>query len=292
MRSTIALMPELPEVETVRQSLADQLIGQRVKQVRLYRHDVIRSDQPPTTLLRGQCISEIRRHGKELVLVTKQRRCVLIHLGMSGVLQLYQPNTPSRGNLPPHTHIVWTLAGGSRLAFRDPRRFGGIWCFPSPESLWENRWQFRGPDALIIDAYELHSRLSRTIRPIKAALLDQSLIAGLGNIYVDELLFDCRLHPTIPAARLSLNQVRGIIRPLRSMLRRAIAAGGSTTRDYVDGNGRKGRFREQHRVYGRKGKPCVNCANELESTQISGRRSVYCPQCQASSKRTTTTGSG
>jgi len=275
-------MPELPEVQHVCESLAAHVLGKTVRSVRIYRPDVVRGLAQSAALLRGDRIANIMRHGKQIALVTSPtdagRPCVCIHLGMSGSLQ-YRPTSSSR-RLEPHTHVSWTFADSGRLLFIDPRRFGGIWTFPDRARLWTDRWQDLGPDALSITPKNLHQAFQHTSRCLKSALLDQRLIAGLGNIYVDELLFACRLHPLTRCNGLPKEHLTTLVRRMRRLLNRAIRSGGSTVRSYVNSNGREGRFQQQHHVYARAGLPCSACGCDLSSKVIAGRTTVFCGQCQ------------
>jgi formamidopyrimidine-DNA glycosylase len=267
-------MPELPEVETVRRTLADRLIGLTVERVTVRRADIITGSQ--RGLRRGGRIVELLRQGKQLAMRFQDGRCVCIHLGMSGSLIFHK----KAGKAAKHEHIIWHLDKSSRLIFRDPRRFGGLWVFDSCEQLIAQRWSRLGTDALTITPAQLASALGRTRRAIKAALLDQTLIAGLGNIYVDEVLFACGIWPEHRADRLHRQQVQLIVRKTRTVLRHAIAKGGSTLRSYVDGEGKPGGFQSQHKVYGRADQPCATCATPLKSLQIAGRTTVACRVCQ------------
>lgn len=271
-------MPELPEVERVRLTLAAHLLGQAVQHVRLHRRDIITGSNRPAALLAGATVHDIRRHGKQLALIAPDGRCVAIHLGMTGSLRYSQQ--PPNVATDKHIHVVWTLAGGGMLAFRDPRRFGGLWTFPSFDALCEARWSSLGPDALAIVPARLYAALTGTHRPLKAALLDQGILAGLGNIYVDELLFQCGLDPRKWADSLALPRVQAMVRAMRTLLRRAIAAGGSSISDYTDGNGEAGSFQNRHQVYGRSGKPCRRCGKTLVGFSLAGRTTVRCPRCQ------------
>ena len=269
-------MPELPEVESLRLQLADRLIGQQVIGVTLHRKDVVDfSDRGDLTrqqaLLRNCVIDTIHRHGKQMLLATKNGHGIRIHLGMTGNLMLNPRPVPA------HSHVVWKLDDGSRLVFSDPRRFGHVWVqhdLTFPANL--------GPDALVITPKQLHQRLLQTRRALKAALLDQTLIAGLGNIYVDELLFATGWHPLTPANRLTSTNCRKLVGVMRPMLRRAITSGGSTLRDYRSSSGEEGKYQTQHKIYARFGQPCLNCGEILQKMIISSRTSTVCPQCQAS----------
>jgi len=283
----MAFMPELPEVENVCIGLNRSVVGQTVARVSVRRADVVRGLCRPRNLLRGQAIQRIDRLGKQFALVGKRSvggeasgspACVCIHLGMTGSLRFY----PSGQRLKPdnHTHIVWQLEGGGKMAFRDPRRFGGLWTFDSVASLEASRWSKLGEDALTITPGKLHAGLTTTRRAIKAALLDQAVVAGLGNIYVDELLFGCGISPLRPGSEVSRPDSRLLVRRMRALLAKAIRLGGSTLRDYVNATGQSGGFQGQHQVYGRSGETCNICGKALVSTTIAGRTTVYCPGCQ------------
>lgn len=271
-------MPELPEVEAVCRSLVDHVTGRRVVRVDIRRADIVTGDAGETALLRGRRIHSIRRHGKQIALLTGDAAdapCLCVHLGMTGSLcrRLDPPDAT-------HCHITWRLDDGSWLVFRDPRRFGGIWTFPSPSDLAAARWSLLGDDALSVTPARLYRQLQRTRRAIKTALLDQNLLAGLGNIYVDELLFRCGIHPLTPANAVSRDQARRIVPRMRTLLRQAIAAGGSTTSDFVNADGHAGVFQTRHRVYGRAGLPCRRCGAPLETIRLAGRTTVFCTTCQ------------
>lgn len=276
-------MPELPEVETVRRSLLGPLLGQRIQTVTVGRKDIIRGCRDRVSLL-GHCrVQRIERRGKQLALISEplprgDQPTVCVHLGMSGSLRFY-PHTAPPARHDRHTHVRWRLAAGT-MVFRDPRRFGGVWTFSSPTQLCQARWQTLGEDALTITPAPLHRKLARTGRATKAALLDQHVIAGLGNIYVDESLFAAGIHPLTPASALDRAQVQQLVRAIRRILARALAAGGSTLRDYVSGDGDPGRFQFDHRVYGRASQPCWRCRANLNLIRVAGRSSVFCPRCQ------------
>lgn len=278
-------MPELPEVQTVVNTLAPGIVGRMITGVSLLRADVVRSPAPdlPDRLL-GRSIFEVFRRGKKIVVRLDDDTAVCIHLGMTGRLTLESPDAP----LQPHTHLTITVGRTSparcavdnahrcQLRFRDPRRFGGIWCLNRYDEAAGNL----GPEPLDMSCGQLAARLARTTRAVKTALLDQKLVAGLGNIYVDEVLHDARLHPLIPAGRLTGQQVRRLTGSIKRILHRAIAAGGSSFRDYVDADGRKGAFQELHRVYARAGLPCRRCRIPIQRIVVGGRSTHFCPNCQ------------
>ncbi len=288
-------MPELPEVETVRRTLERAVVGRRVVAVELRRPDVVCDGETMSGAWKGDSVSAVLRHGKQLALVGERGCVACVHLGMSGRLCVYEPPegethnahpppAPPKGRgvqtFPVHTHVVWRFMDGSALAFTDPRRFGGVWCFTDEAALQEQRWGVLGPDALTITPGRLHAELSKTQRGLKAALLDQHLVAGLGNIYVDELLFATRIAPERCAAAVTREEARRLVGAMRRLLIRAIEAGGSTLRDYVDANGSPGSYALRHKVYGRGGQPCRRCRAVLRSDLIAGRTTVWCGRCQ------------
>jgi len=281
-------MPELPEVERVRRSLVDHVVGRRIARVDLHRQDVVDfGTLAPRTaaakrvaLLEGKLLTAVDRRGKQLAVMSDDQDspALCIHLGMTGAL-LHQ-SVDSVAAPSKHTHVHWHLDDGSAMTFLDPRRFGGVWCLRSYRALVATRWSRLGDDALAIEPATLRNRLGATTRGLKAALLDQSVIAGLGNIYVDELLFTLGLHPKKKANRLNAKGVEQLVLAMRHLLERALAAGGSTLRNYVDADGKAGKFQFEHRVYGRGGQPCFKCQAALRSHVIAGRTTVYCPRCQ------------
>jgi formamidopyrimidine-DNA glycosylase len=286
-------MPELPEVETVRRSLEAELVGRTVTRVRvLTRSMVALPGDPPAGFMRSRTgapprpmasrlllgcstIAATARHGKQLALIANTGTTICIQLGMTGSMQLGSKKAP------PHTHVVWTIDDGRVLRFVDPRRFGLVSAYPSPEALRTQRWSSLGPDALTVGSKALSRACAGRTRAIKAVLLDQSLIAGVGNIYADEALFKARVHPGASAGSLCPRELAVIARKIRSTLRGAIKAGGSTIRDYRTPEGAAGGFQHQHLVYGRAAQPCRACNTTLVATQIAQRTTVFCPSCQS-----------
>lgn len=275
-------MPELPEVQSVRRSLEPHVLGAAVTSVLVHRADVITGQQTDATLFVGQRITDTQRRGKQLALLADSGRVLLVQLGMSGQFFVHPSPTPPALT---HAHVVWTLStpGGNApratLTFRDPRRFGGITTLPTASAL-RTHWQSLGPDALDIDTAQLAQTLQRTKRAIKAALLDQAVLAGVGNIYADEALFAARIHPLRPAHRLSPAEIDRLAAAIRRILSRAVAAGGSTVRDYVNADRSPGAYATEHAVYGRAGQPCTTCGKPLKNLVVSQRTTVVCSECQ------------
>lgn len=257
-----------------------------MSRTRVSRRDVIHTVEGESgriqgkDLLAGSRIERLARHGKQLAILADNGRGVCVHLGMSGQLR-YVPagKSAERGD---HIHCRWYVdgpLGRGQLIFRDPRRFGGIWVFPDA-GLIERRWGKLGPDALRITAAQLRRAFAGRKRALKAALLDQQLIAGVGNIYADESLFLAGLHPEASCSALNKEEIAKLARAIRATLRSAVAAGGSTLRDYADGSGQAGWFTVQHRVYGRAGQGCVRCGKRLVGVRVAQRATAFCPGCQ------------
>jgi formamidopyrimidine-DNA glycosylase len=265
-------VPELPEVQTVVNTLAPRVTGKRIRHVTLLRPDMLK---PAGLRLRsrllGRQITSIERRAKRIVFTLDHADRFYIHLGMSGRLTLVNVSQ----ELQKHTHLRIGISQKHELRFRDPRRFGCIvW-------LGDNEHDGSlGPEPMALRSKGLAGRLARTNRAIKTALLDQKLIAGLGNIYVDESLFEAGIHPATAANRLSAEQTSRLCRSIHSVLKRAIQKRGSSLRDFVDAKGRKGGFQKLHRVYGRGGRPCVRCGTSIQRIVLGGRSTHYCPACQ------------
>jgi len=208
-------------------------------------------------------------------------RTLCVHLGMTGQV-IYRPlGTPLAKT--DHVHAAWELQtkrGAGVLVFRDPRRFGGLWTFPTLESLRASRWSNLGPDGLVVTGEDLRAGLEGSVRAVKAALLDQEVVAGVGNIYADEALFATGIHPARPARSLKADEVTRLADAIRAILQRAVDAGGSTLRDYVDSDGNPGSAQQLHLVYGRGGEPCTRCGRTLTQTTLAQRTTVHCPNCQ------------
>lgn len=268
-------MPELPEVQTIVDTLRPRVLKQNITAVQLCRADVL---QPAgcdlSAHLLDRQIADLYRRGKKIVFQLDDGNRFYIHLGMTGRLSVEVPSA----DLLKHTHLILQL-GSLHIRFRDPRRFGGVWWLGSDQSPDENL----GPEPLGLRSRQLAQRLAQTTRAIKNALLDQTVIAGLGNIYVDESLFRAGIHPLAPANTLSAGQINRLNRAIQFTLRRAIRHRGSTLRDYVDANGKSGGFQKLHAVYDRAGLPCRRCPATIQRIVLGGRSTHFCPQCQTRS---------
>jgi formamidopyrimidine-DNA glycosylase len=297
-------MPELPEVENVGRSIRPNVVGRRVVGVELFRRDVVDGPCDESALLVGQVVVAVLRYGKQLALVggehveayeEKVARWVRkpksvpaglagpvigVQLGMTGSLRWLPAGTEIE-SLEKHTHVVWRLDDKSLLTFKDPRRFGGLTTSKNFGEHCSHKWQSLGPDALTISGKKLHAGLSRTQRPIKSALLDQTVAAGIGNIYADEALFASGIHPLETANSVHLERVEMLASQVRRILKRSIVEGGSTIRDYANGQGEAGGFQDRHKVYGRAGLKCKKCRGVLTGLVLQGRATVCCGVCQA-----------
>jgi len=268
-------MPELPEVQMVVTTLRPALLGKAIRRVNVARSDVIRPlGIDLAGLLQGQRVTEVARRGKKIVLTIGDRQRFYFHLGMTGRLTIESPGA----DVQKHTHVSMDV-DGFQVRFQDPRRFGGIWWLGTDMPVDSEL----GPEPLSLRPKQLAAMLARTRRVIKSALLDQSMIAGLGNIYADEALFAAGIHPLTPANELNLKQVSALNRAIKTTLRRALRHRGSTLRDYRDAEGNPGDFQRLHRVYDRKGQPCRVCRTPIERIVIGGRSSHFCPACQRKS---------
>jgi formamidopyrimidine-DNA glycosylase len=272
-------MPELPEVETIARGLRPVVEGAAIAGIDICRPDYVRC-LPPSTVadLAGRRISRVGRHGKRLILELSPPGEIVFHFGMSGRLLV----AGARDRIEPHTHLRLRLRGRRReLRVSDPRRFGAVWIRSRPNGtgMAASGPPPLGPDALAVRLPAFRNLLERP-RQIKALLLDQRAIAGLGNIYCDEALFTARIHPATRAARLEEDETRRLLLVLQRILRTAIRHGGSTLRDYRDVRGRPGAFQRHHRVYGRTGQPCPRCGAAIVRLIVAGRSSHVCPRCQ------------
>jgi formamidopyrimidine-DNA glycosylase len=271
-------VPELPEVETVVRDLRPLLVGRRLGSVVVSQHSLRRPwsrDWAPR--LAGRRVEAVRRRGKWIVLALDRDLHLVIHLGMTGRLTVeVAAERPAE-----HTHLTIDLGGGRQLRFRDVRRFGSATLFAGADSL-ERFFEASslGPEPFDCDPVDWRDKFRRTTRSLKAVLLDQRVVAGVGNIYADESLFVARLHPARKGNALSVAEAERLRRAVGTVLKRAIERRGSTIRDYVGGSGRRGGYQDEFRAYGRTGDPCQRCGTPIQRVRLAGRATHYCPRCQ------------
>jgi formamidopyrimidine-DNA glycosylase len=273
-------MPELPEVETVRAALAPALTGRRLDRVDILDTRLVRPFEPLAVAaeLEGERVAAVERRGKYLIVRFESGRSLLIHLRMTGSLR----HTP-RGSVAddPHRRAVVKLDDGSDVMYRDVRRFG-TWRLLEPEELAPYLDQRLGVEPFSRDftPSRFAQRLENRRAPIKAALLDQRTLAGMGNIYADEALWRARIHPLRVAGDLTADEVKRLRNAVRRALEAGIARQGATLRDYATPDGTRGRMQHEFKVYGRGGEPCDRCGTPIEKTRVAGRGTWYCPSCQ------------
>ena len=270
-------VPELPEVETVANGVHARVAGQRIERVWTSgKPQTFKSPESEIAeTLTAARIERVRRVGKTVVMDLEPRAQFLVHLGMTGRLLVSAPEVP----WPPHTHLVLTLSDGREVRFVDPRRFGRLSVVrPEPEAPEGYAGPGAEPTTILPEAF---AKLFRGRKlAIKAALLNQSLLHGVGNIYADESLFRAAIRPRRAAGRLTRAELTRLHGALQDVLARAITMGGSSVSHYVDAAGVRGFFQLEHKVYGRAGEPCRDCAAVLKKIVVGGRTTVYCGRCQ------------
>jgi formamidopyrimidine-DNA glycosylase len=272
-------MPELPEVETIANGVNERVRGHRIV-------GVWTSGMPQTfksseadieAALTGATIESVRRVGKTIVMAVERKKSrveFLVHLGMTGRLLVADANVPQ----PVHTHAVLTLEDGREVRFVDPRRFGRL----SVHEVSPQGEGYGGPgvEPLTVGAEEFRELFKGRKLAIKAALLNQNLLHGVGNIYADEALFRAGIRPTRQAGKVTRIELEKLRKALQAVLRRAIRLGGSSVSDYVDADGMRGYFQIEHKVYGRGGEPCAECGTPIKKIVVGGRGTHYCAGCQ------------
>jgi formamidopyrimidine-DNA glycosylase len=273
-------MPELPEVETVARGLREVLPGRRVLSVRLGKTDFIDDPAALEQDLPGGTFRRIRRLGKFLLLDLEPRKTpaeessLLIHLGMTGKISVCAPETP----VPLHTHVFLALDDGRELRYNDVRRFGRMALLAN--GAHERVLGGLGAEPLEVSEAEFRTRIQARKSRIKALLLNQSVLRGIGNIYADESLWRAKIHPEKIGARLQDDELRRLHRAVQHILREAIRLRGSSISDYVDLDGGRGEFQQKHRAYQHDGKKCFRCGTIIRRIIVAGRSTHFCPQCQ------------
>ena len=281
-------MPELPEVETVMRGLVPAMEGLRIAHVTLNRPD-LRWPLPENMAARleGARVERLRRRSKYILADLDTGESLLIHLGMSGrmlvsgiMLGDYHFEHPAPEK---HDHVVLDMEGGARVTFNDARRFGAMDLVRTDREAAHWLLAGLGPEPLGNDFSEAYliARLHERKSPVKTVLLDQHVVAGLGNIYVNEVLFRAGIDPRRQAARIAAKRIGQIVPLVREVLSEAIEAGGSSLRDHRQASGKLGYFQHTFRVYDREGEPCPVCGTPIRRIVQSGRSSFFCPSCQS-----------
>ena len=283
-------MPELPEVETVARGLRQAILGRRILTVALSKTDFIDDPAALEQHLPGRQIEAVERYGKFMLLRLSALNgatalamngdaapaALLVHLGMTGQLA----PTPAGKPLEKHTHVCLLLDDGRELRYTDARRFGRI-AYLTKTLLAEELTGF-GADPLEVSEDEFANRICGRRARIKALLLDQSVLRGVGNIYADESLWRAKIHPARLGAKVSRKQAETLRRVLQDILQKAIVLRGSSISDFLDAEGEPGEYQRRHRAYGREGKNCYRCKAPVRRAIVAGRSSYFCPRCQPS----------
>ncbi|MDR2696752.1 MAG: bifunctional DNA-formamidopyrimidine glycosylase/DNA-(apurinic or apyrimidinic site) lyase [Deltaproteobacteria bacterium] len=276
-------MPELPEVETVVRTLAPQLSGRRIEDARVLHEKSLAAGRALLPRLQGARIEAVHRRAKLVIIDLRPARGtklhLLFHLKMTGRLFVHGARTEAGK----HTRVIFRLGdggGGAQLFFDDARKFGYCRIMRDADFAYWDFWNSLGPEPFACSRGEFISRCRERRGTIKARLLDQTFIAGIGNIYADESLFRAGIAPQRVVAGLSAAQCGELWERMREVLGEAIAQCGSSIRDYRDARGNAGAFQNSFRVYGRAGRPCPACGGILEKSVTAGRRTVHCPECQ------------
>ncbi|MBD3384157.1 bifunctional DNA-formamidopyrimidine glycosylase/DNA-(apurinic or apyrimidinic site) lyase [candidate division KSB1 bacterium] len=273
-------LPELPEIETIRRSLQQQVEGCRISAIDIFEKR-LRRPVPAGLLHRyieNFVVRLLERRAKYLLFTFDSGAVLIIHLGMSGRLGLFDPRHP----LEKHTHVVFKLSCDLEMRFRDPRRFGLI-AVQQPGRTSNVLLDHLGVEPLSdeFNAEYLCDRLGKSMRPVKNVLMDATVVVGLGNIYVSEALFAAKIDPCRAAGTLTRSEVDLLVAAIKSTLLQAIAAGGTTLNDFRNGRGEAGFFQQQLMVYQRQEQPCYLCGHSVRKCVLAGRSTFFCPSCQA-----------
>ncbi|MBR0415830.1 bifunctional DNA-formamidopyrimidine glycosylase/DNA-(apurinic or apyrimidinic site) lyase [Candidatus Saccharibacteria bacterium] len=280
-------MPELPEVETIKRGLSKFCLGQKIRRVKI---NCAKSFIGPSEIVEGQEIVGIRRFGKALVIDLSGGVSLMIHLRMTGQMiydgkERYAAGHPSENfvdKLPNRqTRVIFELSDGT-LYFNDQRKFGFVKVLPTDEVVEDKFIKSLAKEPWKMEGEEFYKKLQRHKNaPIKAVILDQKIICGLGNIYADEALYDCQIHPKTLAGDLSEKQAGELLESAKKVMEASINSGGSTMKTYVKADGTKGDYLEKFaQVFRREGQPCRRCGAEIEKIRVAGRGTHICPQCQ------------
>ena len=275
-------MPELPEVETIAQSLSSKLKSLEISSIRIIYPPVLRNeDLTIINDLKGRKVVGVRRRAKMLLIDFERNLSLLIHLKMTGQLLFYPREEP----LDKHTHFVLSFKDGkNELRFRDVRKFGFISCLRTFDASCADELENLGPEPLAIKFSQFKKLFQGRKARLKSLLLNQYFIAGIGNIYADEILFQAKLHPLIPASHLGDEDLKRLFKAVRDVLRKAIIHKGSSIRSFTNEEGKRGEFQDYHKVYGRESLSCFICGEKIKRLRLGGRSSFFCPRCQKEKK--------
>lgn len=270
-------MPELPEVETVKQGLVAHALDKKITQVVIRQYSLRWPiEQDFAAKLEGQLITGVHRRAKYIVITLEQGE-VIMHLGMSGAVCFQAPEEPLRK----HDHIIITLCNRQQLRYHDPRRFGSWHCVAG-DAYSHPLLKSLGPEPLsdAFNAQYLYALTRNRSRVIKSLIMDQQIVVGVGNIYAAEALFDARIHPLSLSKALNIEHCTKLVAAIKKALNTAISLGGTTLRDFVNTDAKPGYFKQQLAVYSKEGQKCRECSGKIDSCRITQRASAYCATCQ------------
>jgi formamidopyrimidine-DNA glycosylase len=286
-------MPELPEVETIAKGLRQTIVGKKVKTIQAIFPNIVRQNfNVFKKSVTKNKIKKVRRRGKYLLIDLSGDKTILVHLGMTGNLlfQVRRPPSDVRrqhqnneiNRHDKHDHLIFCFLGSNaQLCYNDQRKFGKIKVFDTDKEIQVPELKKLGPDAVDVTPAEFVELFRKRKGRIKSALLNQHIVAGLGNIYADESLFEARINPAQRIDRLSKIKLIQLHKAINKILRKAIKAGGSSIDNYLNVDGNMGRFQLQHKVYGREGERCKRCGSKIRRIKINQRSSYFCPRCQS-----------
>lgn len=276
----MSLLPELPEVETIKNTLAPKIRGKEFVEVQVKLPKVIASPSPETFCqeLKRKTVTELGRRGKYLLIFLTSNLTLILHLRLSGRLTY----TPSPFPPARHTHVIFTFHDGAQLHFNDLRQFGQLSLVPTLELAQFPPLAKLGPEPLSpsFNAEAFADLISQRKGQLKPLLIDQTFLAGIGNIYADEILFHTGLSPRRSAATLTPSEVARLYQSICTVLEAGISSRGTSVRDYVDGEGKRGDYQNKLCVYAREKMPCFSCGNPIERQRLGGRSTYFCPTCQ------------
>ena len=273
-------MPELPEVEVIRQGLMGHVVGREIESISASAKK-LRLAVPLAEMIQwlgGSSISDISRRGKYLLFAFENGSVMIVHLGMTGKLGVFPSHAPSSL----HDHVVFSFQGEMEMRYNDMRRFGFIRVFSEEQYKASDLFKNLGPEPLghKFTAGYLKKMAGSRLQPVKNFLMDSRMVAGIGNIYANEILFYSGIHPATPIGSLTLSMWKAVVAKTTQVLIRAIESGGSTISDFVNSSGQKGYFQLELMVYGRAGERCKICSTEIGKLVIGGRSTFFCPSCQ------------
>ncbi|PKM83483.1 MAG: formamidopyrimidine-DNA glycosylase [Firmicutes bacterium HGW-Firmicutes-13] len=274
-------MPELPEVETIKESLKQKIVFKKIQDAEILCPKLIKFPEPAGFIksIKNKKIKSLERRGKYLIAKLSSHYNLIIHLGMTG--QLIYINSDSHPVVDKHTHLFFNFDDKAQLQYNDVRKFGAIWLVKDGSLRFVPGLSQLGPEPLSEDfSLEYFQELLNKKSIIKYVLLNQKNLAGLGNIYVDEILFRAGIYPERNAQDLSLSERKKLYHAIREVLREAIKARGTSVVNYIDGEGRKGDFQKYLKVYKRVGRPCYKCKTLIKRMVLAGRGTYFCPKCQ------------